>query len=119
MNIGIYSLIILAKIAKNIFGIKNIIHLRIKVNKSIPVSKLSLLKYKIQSLSRFLPFKVVCLDQALAARWYLGLQGVSSVVFFGVNKDNDKLVAHAWLKVGDYIVTGEDGHKEFKVIASF
>ncbi len=39
-----------------------------------------------------------CLRQALALKWLLGRQGVPTEVRFGVRKEADQLLAHAWLE---------------------
>src|ERR1700728_1626876 len=43
-----------------------------------------------------LPFKAVCLPQAMAARVMLKRRGVASVMHFGAARGRDKLDAHAW-----------------------
>ena len=47
-------------------------------------------------------------QQALAARRWLARRGIGSNVHIGVRKDQLCFQAHAWLKVGERIVTGGD-----------
>ncbi len=56
------------------------------------------------------PWNSECYPQALTARILLGLARVPHVVSFGVRRDGDALVAHAWVHVGGGIVTGATGH---------
>jgi transglutaminase superfamily protein len=53
------------------------------------------------------PWKSACLAQALAGKWMLGRRGLHGTIRLGVAKDADRnLHAHAWLYIGDRIVTG-------------
>lgn len=57
--------------------------------------------------TRHLPFKAVCLPQALAARKMLARRGVASVLHFGtISAPGAELKAHAWLDSGGIEVTG-------------
>ena len=56
-----------------------------------------------------LPWRADCLVQALAAQNWLGRHGVATVLVIGARKPTpDQFEAHAWLKVGERIVTGGD-----------
>ena len=54
------------------------------------------------------PWRSDCVVQALAARRWLARGGVDSDVCIGVRNDAQGFQAHAWLKVGERIVTGGD-----------
>lgn len=58
--------------------------------------------------ARYVPFRAVCLPQAIAAKAMLQRRGVSSVMHFGVEKapGNAPMLAHAWLDLGGIEVTG-------------
>ena len=43
-------------------------------------------------------YPMTCLRQALALKALLGGQGIVTNLRFGVRKENDKLLAHAWLE---------------------
>lgn len=60
--------------------------------------------------ARHTPWRSECYPQALAARVLLGLAGIPHVVSFGVRRDGDALVAHAWVHAGSVTVTGGTGH---------
>lgn len=70
--------------------------------------------------ARYVPFKAVCLPQAMAARVMLKRRGVASVLHFGAAKGQDKpLDAHAWLNAAGVEVTGYPVAKNFSEIACF
>jgi Transglutaminase-like superfamily len=70
--------------------------------------------------ARYVPFKAVCLPQAMAARVMLKRRGVASVLHFGAAKAKDKpLDAHAWLDAAGVEVTGYPVAKGFAEIACF
>ncbi len=67
------------------------------------------------------PWRTECFEQALAAKFMLKVRRMKSIVFFGVSKNKQKgnFSAHAWLKCGSYIVTGNKHLEQFTVIACF
>jgi hypothetical protein len=67
------------------------------------------------------PWRTMCFEQALAAKMMTRRRGLRSVIYFGVKKeaDNDKIQAHAWLKVGEFVVTGWQRMNSYKVVAEF
>lgn len=65
------------------------------------------------------PWESKCLVQALIGQRLLWKRKLKSTLFFGVTKDNhNKLIAHAWLKCGDYYVTGRNSIP-FGVVAKY
>jgi hypothetical protein len=70
--------------------------------------------------ARHVPFKAVCLPQAMAARIMLTRRGVASVLHFGAAKGTDKPIdAHAWLDAAGVEVTGYPVAGQFAEIACF
>ena len=70
--------------------------------------------------ARHVPFKAVCLPQAMAARIMLRRRGVASVLHFGAAKGRDKPIdAHAWLDAAGVEVTGYPVAGQFAEIACF
>ena len=68
----------------------------------------------------FIPWKIKCLTQAVTAKFILRKRGIASTLYLGVKKsESKKLEAHAWLRVGNEIVTGKEVHKEFTVVSYF
>jgi hypothetical protein len=63
--------------------------------------------WAVSRAARHLPFEVVCLPQALAARAILGRRGIASAMHFGAGRGTKKpLEAHAWLDAAGVEVTG-------------
>jgi hypothetical protein len=74
--------------------------------------------------ARYVPFKAVCLPQAMAARVMLKRRGVKSIMHFGAAKGQDKgqsrpFDAHAWLDAAGVEVTGYPVAAQFAEIACF
>lgn len=66
-------------------------------------------EWSVQAIARHVPLRFVCLPQAIAAKWMLRRRGWPSTLYLGVapNGGSAELPAHAWLRVGRKIVTGE------------
>jgi len=76
--------------------------------------------WAVTRAARYVPFKAVCLPQAMAARVMLKRRGVASVMHFGAAKGVDKpLDAHAWLDAAGVEVTGYPVAKNFAEIGCF
>lgn len=64
-------------------------------------------RWAIRVVEPAMPFRTVCLQQAIAARTMLARDGIASVLHLGVGRDPAAaLHAHAWLDAGDMKVTG-------------
>ena len=78
------------------------------------------ISWAVTRAARYVPFKAVCLPQAMAARVMLNRRGVRSVMHFGAAKGTDKpLDAHAWLGAAGVEVTGYPVAENFAEIACF
>jgi Transglutaminase-like superfamily len=76
--------------------------------------------WAVTRAARYVPFKAVCLPQAMAARVMLKRRGVKSVMHFGAAKGMAKpLDAHAWLDAAGVEVTGYPVAENFAEIACF
>ena len=76
--------------------------------------------WAVTRAARYLPFKAVCLPQAMAAQVMLKRRGVTSVMHFGAAKGTEKpLDAHAWLDAAGVEVTGYPVAENFAEIACF
>lgn len=64
------------------------------------------------------PWESKCLVQAVACKKMLEKKGIKTTLFLGIdpNFESRKMDAHAWLKMGDNILTGRHGHERFKVV---
>ena len=64
--------------------------------------------YAVPIVGLRVPWRSDCVVQALAARRWLARGRIAADVCIGVRKDEQGFQAHAWLKVGERIVTGGD-----------
>lgn len=61
-----------------------------------------------------------CWPQAIAAQIMLRRRRTPGVVHLGLSRPGgDRLQAHAWVRRGDVILTGEAGHQYFHVVSAF
>lgn len=78
------------------------------------------IRWAVELTCHRLPFQVSCLAQALAARSMLRRRGIASTLYLGVNAaERSALRAHAWLRCGSVLVTGEEGCEEYAPVAAF
>jgi hypothetical protein len=76
--------------------------------------------WAVTCAARSVPFRAVCLQQAMAARIMLGRRGVRSVLHFGATAGGRRpFDAHAWLDAGGVQVTGYPLAIQAVEIASF
>jgi len=72
----------------------------------------------VELAAAYAPWRSDCYPQALTARTFLALRRIPHVVVFGVRRDGDALIAHAWVHAGDVEVTGGDG-REYTEVGRF
>lgn len=80
------------------------------------------ISWAVQAAARHVPLGFVCLPQAVAAQRMLRRRGIASTLYLGVAPDRAKreaITAHAWLRAGDKIVTGEIEMRRHRALASF
>jgi len=78
--------------------------------------------WSLRAMAFRTPWESACLTQALAGIIMLQRRGIPALLFLGVAKDEaspQTMVAHAWLKCGNAIVTGEGGYERFTVLSTF
>lgn len=76
--------------------------------------------YLVYVVSKYTPWESKCLVKALTAQIMLRRKKISSTVYLGVAKDeNKKLIAHAWLRCGKNIITGDHERYGFTIVAKF
>lgn len=74
----------------------------------------------INIISRYTFWETKCLDRAIAAMKMLERRKIDSTLYLGTSREeNGKLNAHAWLRSGQYYVTGADVMDKFTVVAKF
>lgn len=63
--------------------------------------------WAVTATASVMPFKAMCIQQAVAARGMLARRGVASELHYGAGRDETgALVAHAWLNAAGVKVTG-------------
>ena len=76
--------------------------------------------HAIELAASYAPWESKCLAQAITARVLLGLNSLPYSLFLGVHNDTAQgMRAHAWVRTGCAIVTGENGCLEFTVVSTF
>lgn len=81
---------------------------------------LSDIKLAIIRACRYSPWRTMCFERALTAKMMLKRRKFVSTIFFGVYKDpTNKLNAHAWVKTGEYVITGGGNLNYYTVLSSF
>ena len=93
-----------------------------------PMIEYNLLKYEvarligqvIEKVSRYTPWESKCLVQAIVGKIMLRKRGIANTLYLGVGKNERKsLVAHAWLRCGDKMLTGGQGYRWFTIVSKF
>jgi len=78
------------------------------------------IRWAVTSAAPFMPFRSVCLQQAMAAHVMLKRRGISSVMHFGARSTAEKPIdAHAWLDAAGVKVTGYPIPSDMGEIACF
>jgi hypothetical protein len=80
----------------------------------------------VEVVARCLPFRTLCLQQAIAMRRMLARRGIPAMVYLGVARDRaDRAeadmgrAAHAWVSVGSRVVSGDGVIEKFAIVARF
>jgi hypothetical protein len=76
------------------------------------------IRWAVETAARVLPWKPVCLPQALAGTAMLRRRRIASTLYLGVDPGRG-LDAHAWVRVGTLIVTGGPLETRFSVVSTF
>ncbi|HEX6308289.1 MAG TPA: lasso peptide biosynthesis B2 protein [Longimicrobiales bacterium] len=81
-------------------------------------AEVRLVKWAVAAAARVLPWKPVCLPQAVTAQWMLRRRGIRSTLYLGTDPARG-YDAHAWVRVGRVIVTGGDDPRRYTVVSTF
>jgi hypothetical protein len=74
----------------------------------------------VERAARHVPFRAVCLQQALAALMMMRRRGLAGTARFGLARDEQgELKAHAWSHCGELPVTGVAAARGFVAVAAF
>lgn len=80
--------------------------------------KVKIVRDVVVTISKFTPWESLCLVQAMTVQRMLKKRGISTTIYLGVNKENQNMVAHAWIRCGKMFVTGGDG-SGYATVAKF
>ena len=75
---------------------------------------------RVERVAERVPWESKCLVQAMVAQRLLRDYGISSTLYLGVGRDkeDDRMIAHAWVRSGPYSICGGTG-KDYAVVAKF
>lgn len=73
----------------------------------------------VESASRKLPWRTVCIQEALALHWLLRWRGIPSLLHFGIKPEGERLSAHVWVSLHGRIVIGEGSAGSHAQVAIF
>ena len=75
--------------------------------------------WSVRTVARRSPWNSTCLTQAIAAHMMLQRRGIPSTLYLGMAKgEAGEWQAHAWLRCGPHVLTGEPGHRRFVVVST-
>lgn len=75
---------------------------------------------RVFKLKAFFPWRVRCLEQALAVHFLLKKKGYDHTLYFGMLKnDQQAWQAHAWLRCGNIWVIGYQPDQEYTVVGTY
>ena len=80
---------------------------------------INLISLSVSRARKVTPWRNKCLEQAMTAKKLLNKRKIPSTIYFGVNKKDGKMDAHAWLRCGSRYVTGGRNRNDFTAIAWF
>ena len=90
-----------------------------KTINNLCIETINSIRIAVKRAAKYSIWRNKCLEQAITAKKMLKKRHIESTIYFGVCKNNNKLEAHAWLKVNETFVVGEKNHKRFIVVAYF
>lgn len=75
--------------------------------------------WALSTASARLPWRCLCLEQAIAGKLMLRRRAIANTMYLGAARTEDGMQAHAWLRSGSFIVTGAEGHLRFAIVSTF
>lgn len=74
----------------------------------------------IRTMNNYTLWESECLVKAIAGMKMLERRRIESTLYLGTTKDDQqKLIAHAWLRSGSYYITGVENKDKFTVVGIF
>ena len=78
--------------------------------------------WAVHAVARRAPVTFTCLMQAIAAQRMLRRRNIPATVYLAMlagRQAGNPLLAHAWVRCGDRVVTGQCDESQYRVIATF
>jgi hypothetical protein len=76
--------------------------------------------WAVELMGRHTPWDSACLARSIAGKFMLKRRGLSSWLFLGTMKDpGGDLRAHAWLRYGKEVLTGDGALEGFTALSAF
>lgn len=83
-------------------------------------SQLMAIRLALRVVSAHVPWRSVCLDQAIAAQRMLSRRGLQSTFYFGVARGEDaSILAHAWVRSGQQWIVGYQSAMKYHIVNSY
>ena len=80
----------------------------------------SRVRWAVVASARWIPWRAMCFQQALAVQFMLRRRGIASVLYYGAAPDDQRgLSAHVWVSDGDVMIIGGEIASRFAVLATF
>ena len=74
----------------------------------------------VNIMSKYTFWESQCLVKAIAAMKMLERRNIENTLYLGTAKDEKgKLIAHAWLRSGSYLLTGAEEMRKFNMVGCF
>ena len=88
--------------------------------------QVSRIAWAIRTIVKYTPWQSKCLVQSLTAQYLITKKHIACTLYLGVSKEkilnsdskSTDLIAHSWIRCGNYFVTGGNGNN-FAVVAKF
>ena len=73
----------------------------------------------VESASRHIPWRTVCIEEAFALHWILRWRSLPSFLHYGISPGEDRLSAHVWVSLAGEILIGEASAGSHIQVATF
>ena len=93
----------------------------ISLGKADPGPGLDECIWAIETAARHLPWRIVCIQQGIAAQRMLRRRGIDATLHYGIanNRTPGRLEAHVWVTVAGRAVVGGAEAREFAPVAAY
>lgn len=92
----------------------------VRPGREMPMDPMTLrcVKWALDAVQRRIPLLANCWASAAAGMGMLKRRGIPAEIYLGVMQGSlDGMKAHAWLRVGDLVLSGVKGHRRYTVVA--